>query len=42
MEVVGGWAGWAMGIKEDACNEHWVLIVSDESLNSTPEANIAL
>ena len=29
--------------KEDTCREeHWVLDVSDESLNSTPEANIAL
>ena len=24
------------------CDEHWALYVSDESLNSTPEANIAL
>ena len=32
-----------MGIKEGTCrNEHWVLYVSDESLNSTPETNIAL
>ena len=32
-----------MGIKEGTCcDEHWVLYVSDESLNSTPEANIAL
>lgn len=33
---------WVMGIKECTCNEHWVLYVSDESLNSTPETNIAL
>jgi len=26
-----------MGIKEGTCDEHWVLYVSDESLNSTPE-----
>ena len=38
----GGWASWGMGIKEGACDEHWALYVSDESLNSTPEANIAV
>ena len=38
-----GWAKWMMGIKEDTySDEHWVLYVSDESLNSTPETNIAL
>ena len=31
-----------MGTKEDTCDEHWVLHVSDESLESTPETNIAL
>ena len=31
-----------MGIKEDSCDEHWVMHVSDESLNSAPETNIAL
>ena len=32
-----------MGIKEGTCyDEHWVSYVSDESLNSTPETNIAL
>ena len=32
-----------MGIKEDTCcDEHWVLYVSDQSLNSTPESNITL
>ena len=31
-----------MGIKEGTCDEHWVLYVSDESPNSTPEINIAL
>ena len=31
-----------MGIKEGTCGEHWVLIVYDESLNSTPETNIRL
>ena len=28
--------------KEGTCDEHWVLYVSDESLNLTPETNIAL
>ena len=38
-----GWAKWVMIIKEDTCyNEHWVLYVSDESLNSTLKTNIAL
>jgi len=42
-EVGGGWVKWVMGIKEcTGCNEHWVLYVSDESLNSTPETNITL
>ena len=31
-----------MGIKEDTCDEHWVLHASDESLNSTPETSITL
>ena len=35
----GGWAKWARGIKEGTCDEHQVLYVSDESLNSTPEIN---
>ena len=38
----GGWAKWAMGINEGTCDEHWVLYVSDESLNSTSETNIAM
>ena len=29
-----------MGIKEGTCDEPWVLYVSDESLNSTPEMDI--
>ena len=38
-----GWAKWVMDIKEDTCcDEHWVLYVNDESLNSTPETNITL
>ena len=39
---MGSWARWLMGMKEGTCDEHWVLYVSDESLNSTPEINIAL
>ena len=39
---VGRWEMAQMGIKEGTCDEHWVLCVSDESLNSTPETNIAL
>ena len=30
-----------MGIKEGTCDEHWVLYVSEESLGSTSETNIA-
>ena len=42
-EVGGVWAKWMMGIKEGTCyDEHWVICVSDESLNSTPETNIIL
>ena len=42
-EVGGGWARWVMGIKEGTCyDERWGLYVNDESLNSTPETNIAL
>ena len=29
---------WVREIKEDACwNEHWVLYIGDDSLESTPE-----
>ena len=32
-----------MGTKEGTrSDEHWVLYINDESLNSTPETNIAL
>ena len=35
--------GWEMGTKGDTCcDESWVLYVSDESQNSTPETNISL
>lgn len=38
----GGWVRRVIGIKENTCYaEHWVLYVSDQSLNSTPETNIA-
>ena len=33
----GGWAKDRMGIKEGTYDEHWVLYVSDELLNPTPE-----
>ena len=36
-EVGERWVKWMMGIKEGTCDEHWVLYVSVESLNSTPE-----
>jgi len=29
-------------IKDGTCDEHWVLFVSDKSLNSAPENNITL
>ena len=38
----GGWARWVTGIEEGTCGEHWVLYVSDKSLNSAPETNIKL
>lgn len=41
-EVGEGWTKWVMAIKEDTCDEKWVLYISDESLNSTSETNIAL
>lgn len=41
--------GWEMdqidelvGIREVTNDEHWVLYISDESLNSLPETDIAL
>ena len=43
--VLGGgrWAKWVMGIKEGTCwDKHWLLYVSDESLNSIPEIIITL
>lgn len=39
----GGWAKWVMGIEEgNCCDEHWVLYVSGESLDSTPKTSIVL
>ena len=41
--VVGGWARRVMGIEEGTCwDEHWVLHVSDEPLNSTPDTMITV
>jgi len=31
-----------MRINEGTCDERWVLYASDESMNATPGANIAL
>ena len=39
---MGRWAKWARDIKEDTWDEHWVLYVGDESLESTPEIIVAL
>ena len=35
-----GWAKWVIGIQEGTCDEHWVLYVSDELLNSTLETKL--
>ena len=43
MEAGGRWARRVMSAKEGTCyDEHWVLYVIDELLNSIPETNIAL
>ena len=43
MEVGGAWAKWVMSIKEGTCcDEHWVLYISDESLNSSPDTNFTI
>ena len=40
---MGDWAKWVMGDEKGPCwDEHWVLYVSDESLNPTPETVITL
>ena len=40
---MGEWANWARGTEEDICwDEHWVLYVEDESLDSSPEIIIVL
>lgn len=41
-QVGGRWVEWVIGIKEHTCDEHWVLYVSVESLNSAPKTNIML
>ena len=41
--VMGGWVKWVMSIKKAPFwDEHWVLYVRDESLDSTPEAKTTL
>lgn len=41
--LVRGWIKLVMGIKERICwNEHWVLYVGDESLDSAPETTVVL
>ena len=45
MEGCGqGWAKWLIGVKEGTCYDeyYWVLNVTDESINSTPETNSTL
>ena len=39
---MGRWAKWVMIKESNYCDEHWVLNISDESLNSTLETNITL
>ena len=40
---MGAWAKWVIDIKEGTCwDEHWVLYINDESLNSTPKTNTIL
>ena len=41
-EVGGGWVKQVMCIREGTYDDHWVLYISDESLNPTPETNITL
>ena len=42
-EQEGRGVKWLMGTKEGiCCDEHWMLYVSDETLNSIPETNITL
>ena len=38
----GGWVKWVMGIRQGACDEHWVSYINDESLNSIPETDMTL
>ena len=38
----GGSTRWVRGIKEGTSDEHWVLYVSDESLNPIPQINVTL
>ena len=41
--MLGEKGKWLMGIEEGTCwDEHWVLYVSDDSRESTPEAKTML
>ena len=42
LRVDGGEIGGETGIKKGTCDEHRVLYVCDELLNSTPETSITL
>ena len=41
-EVGGAWVKQVMQIKEDTCDEHWVLYGIIGSLYCTPETNTTL
>ena len=41
-QVGGRWVKQVIDIKDGTCDERWVLYISDESLNSTPETNITV
>ena len=42
-QVGGGGTRWVVSIKEGTCyDEHWVLYISDEPLNYTPETSNSL
>ena len=40
--MFGRGARWVIGTEGTCGDEHWVLYVSDESLNSNSKTNIAL
>ena len=39
---MGGWVQYQVDIKEGTCDEHWVLYMSDGSLNSITATNMAV